>query len=482
MIVIDNSKYDEAINKLGKGSNGRVKISVDMFMEARNIIVQEEYAIAIDEEGNDVAVFRWEYTTYIHNYVYSGGADLEFLNRYEVLFLRDCNEYSVELCLGALKLWRGHRIVFVGDNWKYLIEQLPEIEGKECLWEDELDDFGIKELSASKKYLDVIVGSPYEEKMDRYYNNIMTYDEVMTFTFIFADKRNLGPKNPNKNFFIVDARYGNLGLFGYYYKAVSLARYAKKKGFIPIICIKNESGELSLYQDFRGDDIWGKFFCQPEGYSLQEVMKSRNVTFSPPFYNARILQTIMDEYSKGVELTWPLGTYNKRVMDYLHSKEQVFLPYPDKTLGVLARGTDYVGTHLANHPVHADMETVGDKIEELLCKWQLEYVFIATEDEGYYEYYKRRFGDKAYFTDQERYTTKPGEMLAQMHRNRQDKREGFLLGTDYILAIYLLSRCNSFMASGDCTGVGETRKMNEGRFNNVFVFDLGRNGGLDGNN
>ncbi len=474
MVVIDNSKYNEALAKLGQ-EKGRVQLTINMFVDARNIILDQEYAIAVDKDGNDVAVFRWEGTTYIHRYSYAGGLDLEFLNNYDVLFLEDCNEYSAELCIVALKLWKGHKIVFVGDNWKYIVELLPELEGKECIWEDAIDEEGISRLSAGRSYLKVTSGSPHEEKMDRYYNNIMTYDEVMSFTFLFADKCELGPLNSDKAFFIVDARYGNLGLFGCYHKAVSIAKYVKKKGFIPVICIKNESGELSFYQDFRGDDIWDKFFCQPEKCSLSEVMNSKNVTFSPYFYNARILQTLMDKYSEGIKLSWPEGKYNLKVRSYVEEREKEFLPHPDRTLGVLARGTDYVNTHLDNHPIHADMETVGNKIEELLDKWKLDYVFIATEDERYYQYYKKRFGEKAFFTDQERYTTRPGEMLAQMHRKNAEKREGFVLGAEYILAIELLAKCNSFMASGDCTGVGEARNINGGKYKNIFVFDLGRN-------
>ena len=147
----------------------------------------------------------------------------------------------------------------------------------------------------------------------------------------------------------------------------------------------------------------------------------------------------------------------------------------DKTLGVVARGTDYIGTHLQGHAKHASKETVGDKIEELLDEWKLEYVFIATEDERYYSYYKERFKDKVFMTDQERYSTNPDEMLAQMYRRKGNYNKGFERGAEYILAVYLLSKCNSLLASGSCMAVGEAEKMKDGKFKNRFVFDLGRN-------
>ena len=202
--------------------------------------------------------------------------------------------------------------------------------------------------------------------MDRFYENKMTYDEVMTFTFLFADRRELGERNSDKRFFIVDAGYENIGLFTIFRKAVSLAGYAKKKGFIPVFLMKIEWGIKSIYQDFIGDDIWVKFFNQSEGYSVEEVMESKNVYFPPIMYNASIMQNIMDKFSEGTELDWTEGIYNESICNYLDEKTGEFLPFPEKTLGVLARGTDFVNTHLPNHAIHASMEMVGDKIDELI--------------------------------------------------------------------------------------------------------------------
>jgi len=77
----------------------RVPYSPDMFVSGRNIIAYYGYAIATDAEGNDMCVLRWESTSYVHSYKYSGGADMWFLDKYDCLVLHGCNEYSVELSL-----------------------------------------------------------------------------------------------------------------------------------------------------------------------------------------------------------------------------------------------------------------------------------------------------------------------------------------------------------------------------------------------
>lgn len=84
-----------------------------------------------------------------------------------------------------------------------------------------------------------------------------------------------------------------------------------------------------------------------------------------------------------------------------------YLKEPEHTLGVLARGTDYVNTHLANHPIHASKEMIGDKIDEMLmADSSLRHIYMSTEDASYYEYFSNRYGDKISFTDQKRYITK----------------------------------------------------------------------------
>lgn len=143
---------------------------------------------------------------------------------------------------------------------------------------------------------------------------------------------------------------------------------------------------------------------------------------------------------------------------------------------MLARGTDYVHTLLPNHPIHASVEQVCEKIDEVWESWGgFDYIYLATEDEEYCHYFKKRYGDRIYFTDQKRYVTKENELLAVHHRNEVDKLRGFQLGVEYLLSICLLARCKALIASGGCAGVEEAVRQNNGKYEQVFVFDLGVN-------
>lgn len=363
-----------------------VTYNQDMFLASINIIVKYGYAVADDLNGNHVCVLSYMGSTYNHRYVYSGGADLSFINQYDCIFLYDCNEFSVELCQSALNLWSGKRLVLVGENWEGLIPKLPELQA-ECWYEPILTDERFNELSYGMKSLRVIFGMPHAEPMDRYNEGIMYYDEIMSFIFMFADYRQLGELNPDKNFLVIDGYYDDLGLFVIQSKVETVARYAKSKGFILVINLKMAG--TSFYQNNSDDDIWDKFYEQPEGYTLDAVYKSKNVYFATPFYNGSVQSTLMERMAGNTQLSWVNGIYNTRVKKYIQERLEKYLPTPSKTLGVLACGTDYINTHLHNHPIHASKEMLCEKIDEMLNNDKiLECIYIVTEDAGYCEYFK----------------------------------------------------------------------------------------------
>lgn len=451
----------------------RVEYGPDMFYMAHNIIVEADYAIAVNGNGKAITVLEFKKSVYRHRYVYSGGIDMSFLGAYDCICLHECNEYSVELCQTALKLWKGKRLVLVGKSWEQMIPMLPDMP-YECWYEELLTEEILTKLGNGMKKLHIMYGIPHAEPMDRYYQGIMYYEEIMAFTFMFSDYRQHGDENPDKHFLVIDGGYDSLGLFAIFAKVETCARYAKSKGFIPVIRL-NMSGS-SFYQNSPYDDVWSKFYEQPEGYSMKDISKSKNVYYTPTFYNGNVTDGIMNIICEGVSLSWNKGIYNSRIKLYVKERMERYLKEPEHTLGVLARGTDYVNTHLANHPIHASKEMIGDKIDEMLmADSSLRHIYMSTEDASYHEYFTNRYGDKISFTDQKRYITKKGQMLFDMHKEEQDKRDGFLLGAEYIASISLLSRCRKLLASGGCGGVSEAIRENDGRYEEVYVFELGVN-------
>lgn len=177
----------------------------------------------------------------------------------------------------------------------------------------------------------------------------------------------------------------------------------------------------------------------------------------------------MDQESQDAKLSWPNGIYNAQIKSYIQERAVRFLPHPERTLGVLLRGTDYVKTHLPGHGSHATPEMVINKIAEIENEWDFDYIYLSTEDEEICQKMKNHYGDRITFTDQERYTVKEGQFLVDLHQKKEPGK-GFRLGAEYLCSIELLSMCSSLIASGPCGALGETVRKNNGKYKHLFTF------------
>ena len=147
------------------------------------------------------------------------------------------------------------------------------------------------------------------------------------------------------------------------------------------------------------------------------------------------------------------------------------LPNPQRTIGVLIRGTDYTISHIPGHSRMASPEQVYEKIKEFECSGNYDAIFLSTEDEDVLQTMKRLCGDRLHYIDQKRFRIRPGERLADQEKEREN--EGWLKGKEYLTTLQLLSECAAFIASGGCCGT--TCVMNTGgeHFKETYVFDLG---------
>ena len=133
-----------------------------------------------------------------------------------------------------------------------------------------------------------------------------------------------------------------------------------------------------------------------------------------------VLHFIMNETARDISLSWPQGIFNDRIKSYINERLNRFLPAPDRTLGVLIRGTDYINNPLPNHKKHATADMVIEKIQEVEDTWDFDRLYLATEDEEICTKMKEHYKDRIRFTDQRRYTVKPGQLLVELHNEKKD--------------------------------------------------------------
>lgn len=153
-----------------------------------------------------------------------------------------------------------------------------------------------------------------------------------------------------------------------------------------------------------------------------------------------------------------------------------------KTLGILIRGTDYIVTGLSGVRKMATAEQMIPKIHQWIDTYGFEKIFLATEDKNILKEMRAEFGKMLSALSQERIGVsdlKRGQLLSDYEKEHGGYDYiGKLADTtvNYFYALYLLSRCDSFMCSGQCNGWNTVLSLKEGEFDQCYKFAVGING------
>ncbi|MBR6152610.1 MAG: hypothetical protein IKQ25_15140 [Lachnospiraceae bacterium] len=110
-------------------------------------------------------------------------------------------------------------------------------------------------------------------------------------------------------------------------------------------------------------------------------------------------------------------------------------------------------------------------LRDYLEKYHFDGIFVATEDDNALKIIREAFPGKVYAVAQERHTIdefKPGTTISDLERDSYSAQEYEGRVTDktvnYFYALYMLSKCDGFLASSHCSGVTTVRNFNTGKF------------------
>lgn len=149
-----------------------------------------------------------------------------------------------------------------------------------------------------------------------------------------------------------------------------------------------------------------------------------------------------------------------------------------KTLGVLIRGTDYKKAGFSNGILsQASVEEMSQIIQEWIDTYGYERIFLATEDNDVLFSMRKLFGDKVVVIPQERHSAsefKQGQIINDLEKQIYTEAEydARVMDTtiNYYYALYLLSKCDAFICSGQNNGWDTVIAMNNGKFVRTYKF------------
>ena len=166
--------------------------------------------------------------------------------------------------------------------------------------------------------------------------------------------------------------------------------------------------------------------------------------------------------------------FNREIEEYY---EAVF--GNDKVLGVLIRGTDYKVAEVGPTSKQASAEYLIFKIRHWMEEFSFDKIFLATEDQDALNVMIREFGkDKVRVIAQERFSVSEFKDVHLIKDLEKEKRSGLAyeaaledITVNYFYALKLLAKCNSFIASGSCSGTKMVLGFNNGRFEHQYVYN-----------
>ena len=251
--------------------------------------------------------------------------------------------------------------------------------------------------------------------------------------------RNFGDANPDKVFYVIWRDSLGSGFFSNFTQVLSHIQYAESRGMIPVVDFEHFHSLYNIDEAVHGThNAWEYYFRPVSPYPLDEVYRSCRVVFSSgsrpegPFFanDAGYREFVAGHIRLQPWVEERVGAYAAEFAAH-------------KVLGIHFRGKE-INTS-AGHAFGPTVAQVLRYTDELLDRFNLEKIFLVTEEAAFVEPLRRRYGDRLFMTDAFRVAKVNSYNLSPRPRHR------YLLGLEVLADTLLLARSKVIL--GSHTGV-----------------------------
>lgn len=225
----------------------------------------------------------------------------------------------------------------------------------------------------------------------------------------------------------------------------------------------------------ESQNLWELFYRQPVGIEKQkktDVMKKCPIIISsirPGFEDVRNSEMIKF-WNVMLEC---FVKYNEQTQAYLDAEYEELIK-GKRVVGCVLRSTDYTKLKPSGHPIQPSVDEVVNKLKEVMRSYQIDYIYLATEDSDIANVFKATFPDRVienkrmYYNEQ--FNGRELNAVSQVHFEREN--DDYLKMLEYISSINLVSKCDCLV-----TGLNGGSEMavyrNGNRYEYAYVFDKG---------
>ena len=371
--------------------------------------------------------------------------EIDFLNSYSKFIVLKLTEYSIAVARAVLKYTDKH-VYFMDQRILWFVDDSPYLHIGEMPIEDENTLYLVGPLGAG-----YIKGEkPNNKKSD-----------IFVFNSLFFMQYLLNGRNRS------DVKYLKLplensisGLSGLLISISGISEFAKEIGMNTVY-----NGELLGKFNVADFNKYFKLDLHKEDSTDDNTCCVDNVYFIFLTWRYYSLKEIVTT-----------DILQEKFLNDLNEYADVILNNR-KALGVLIRGTDYKKVGFNGSRAQASVDDMFPLINKWLDEDLYDIIFLATEDLDVLNKMIKLYGNKVVSIAQERHKAdefKKGQVINDFEKQIYSKNEYDYRVLDtsinYFYALYLLSKCDSFMCSGQNNGWDTVLSLNGGRFNKTFRF------------
>ena len=321
-----------------------------------------------------------------------------------------------------------------------------------------------------KKILLKILSLPILKRLFMHYNAFISREKHVSY----------GTDFPDRYFYIIGQKESSGGLWWIVNKVIMHLAYADEKGYIPIVDFKHFWTQYHNKGELNRVNVWEKFFFQPANYTLEEISHAKNIILSDKYASPseKYLMGNTYFYDDKDRQNYFRNIFNKYIkfsdntLSYLEGIRKDIIPNEARVVGVLCRGTDYLLRRPKNHPIQPNPEEVMQLTDKTMKEYHCDYVFLATEDEDILNQFENHFSKKLLYVKQRRVKKKNmNDSDYMIDINKQVNEDKYMMGLNYLSAIYILSKCSCFI--GGRTGGTKGVLLMKGSFEFEYVYNLG---------
>lgn len=244
--------------------------------------------------------------------------------------------------------------------------------------------------------------------------------------------KSFGERNPDKVFFVIYRTPYEAGFFSNFRHVIGYLKSLEGTGLIPVVDFKNFKTFYNNDSPVNGtENSWEYYFEQVSPYSLDEVYQSKHVLFCDGTFPHNI-----DFAKEDISALYKKYFAPKPdILEELKKYEKEF--EGNRVLGIQFRGKDM--NVLQGHYFGATEKQMFKNTDEIIKKYNINKIFVATDEKKYLDSYKKKYGDMVFCADNFRI-----EKVNEFNINPRENHR-YLLGREVLIDALLLLKCQGLL-------------------------------------